>query len=268
MKSQNGWICLHRTILLNCIWQAKPFSKGQAWVDLLLKACHTDNKIVLGNKTFFVAEGSLITSEVKLANEWGWSRTKVRAFLKLLECEGMVEKKSNNKNTEINIVNYKAYQNFDDIKKQEKDRKKTGKKPQRDTYNNVNNDNNENNINYIKGAKAPCPTTKEQFDFEGFKNYFNTYCTGFSCIRDMTEGRKRAINNLLKKYTAEELYNIAERANESNFLTGENNRAWKANIDWILKPSNAVKILEGVYDNSVNKDFDPIVKWLEESEKN
>ena len=33
----------------------------------------------------------------------------------------------------------------------------------------------------------------------------------------------------------------------SPFLLGENNRNWRADFDWIFKPSNFVKILEGNY---------------------
>jgi len=35
------------------------------------------------------------------------------------------------------------------------------------------------------------------------------------------------------------------------FLTGNNEREWKADIDWFLKPDSVVKILEGKYSNGV-----------------
>ena len=99
---------------------SRAILKRARWLDLLLKACHKDKNIVLGNKTVFLEQGSLITSEVKLADEWEWSRAKVRAFLELLESEEMITKKTTNKYTEINIVNYKVYQDFENIKEQEK----------------------------------------------------------------------------------------------------------------------------------------------------
>lgn len=34
---------------------------------------------------------------------------------------------------------------------------------------------------------------------------------------------------------------------ESTFLAGDNDRGWTANFDWILKPSNMVKIEERSY---------------------
>ena len=40
-----GYIKIHRKIQECWLWQDK-FSKGQAWIDLLLRANHKDNKIV------------------------------------------------------------------------------------------------------------------------------------------------------------------------------------------------------------------------------
>jgi hypothetical protein len=34
------------------------------------------------------------------------------------------------------------------------------------------------------------------------------------------------------------------------FLRGENDRAWRANIDWLLKPDSVTRIIEGAYDNN------------------
>jgi hypothetical protein len=41
----------------------------------------------MGNEVLNVQRGSFITSELKLMDRWGWSKSKVRAFLKLLEKE-------------------------------------------------------------------------------------------------------------------------------------------------------------------------------------
>ncbi|NLK37111.1 MAG: hypothetical protein GX299_03390, partial [Epulopiscium sp.] len=105
-----GWIKLHRPIQDHWLWEDKPFSKGQAWIDLLILANHADNKFLLGNELILVERGSFITSEYKLSERWGWSKSKVRRFLELLEKDGMIEKKSNQKRTTINIENYSVYQ--------------------------------------------------------------------------------------------------------------------------------------------------------------
>ena len=48
--------------------------------------------------------------------------------------------------------------------------------------------------------------------------------------------------------TMEEWSLYFQRVRNTRFLSGANNRGWKANFDWIINPSNMVKILEGQYD--------------------
>ena len=148
-----GWIKLNRSIQENWLWEEKPFDKKSAWIDLLLMANHKNNKFPLGNEIIEVEQGSFITSEIKLMNRWGWSKTKLRNFLKLLESEKMITKVVDRKKTTISIVNYKVYQGSEDqektTEKPQEDQEKTIKKPQEDTNKNDNNEKNENNIIYM-----------------------------------------------------------------------------------------------------------------------
>ena len=141
-----GWISLHRQIMDNWLWNEKPFGIGQAWIDLLLQANHESNKFPLGNEIVVVESGGMITSQEKLAKRWGWSKTKVRRFLELLESDGMIEKKTDRKKTTIKLVNYSIFQQSEITNRPKKKQEKTDGKPIKNTNNNVNNDNNENNI--------------------------------------------------------------------------------------------------------------------------
>jgi hypothetical protein len=140
-----GWISVHRQIQNHWLWKDKPFSKGQAWLDLLLMANHEDSKFLLGNQIIEVKRGDVITSEVKLTKHWGWSRTKVRTFLELLEADSMIVKKSDSKKTALTIVNYGLWQDSQTAKEQQKDSVGTALKQQKNTINNSNNVNNSNN---------------------------------------------------------------------------------------------------------------------------
>ena len=142
MKNK-GWISLHRQMQDHWLWEDKPFSKGQAWIDLLLSANHKENETIIGNTLINVKKGSFITSEVKLADKWGWSRKKVRAFLKLLESEQMLVKESTTRYTTVTIENYSHYQDAGTTKEQQKNSEGTSREHQRNTNNNDNNDNNE-----------------------------------------------------------------------------------------------------------------------------
>lgn len=156
---QQGWISLHRKILEHPFFQEKrSFSKFEAWIDLLLLANHKDNKFILGNELIEVERGSFITSELKLMDRWGWSKTKVRSFLKLLENDSMIVKKSDTKKTTITLCNYNDYQESETTKEPQKNRKETAREPQKDTNNNVNNDNNVNNENKKDSPRKSKPT--------------------------------------------------------------------------------------------------------------
>ena len=143
--THKGWMPIYRRLQDHWLWQDRPFAKGQAWLDLLLLASHNDNEFLFGNQIIKNEVGSFITSELKLMERWGWSKTKVRAFLKLLQDEQMIVKKSDNKKTAITIVNYSIYADYETAKELQKDNKKTTKELQKDTINNDNNYNNENN---------------------------------------------------------------------------------------------------------------------------
>ena len=105
-----GWILVHRQIEDNPIWKEKPFSKGQAWVDLLLMANHADNEILLGNNIVTIKRGQFHTSEVILGKRWGWGRKKINLFLTLLEKQKMCTSLRTWQGTTITIENYTVYQ--------------------------------------------------------------------------------------------------------------------------------------------------------------
>lgn len=90
-----------------------------------MMANHEDRKILLGNELIEIKRGSFITSELKLMNRWGWSKTKVRNFLELLESDNMVIKKADTKKTTLTIVNYNDYQDTGTTEEPEKDQEET-----------------------------------------------------------------------------------------------------------------------------------------------
>ena len=135
-----GWICLHRKIReCNIIWDDKPFSRGQAWLDLLLQANHEDKEILFNGSFRKIERGQTLTSLTKLSEQWGWSRKKTTKFLNELKTAQMLHLKSDNKSTTITIVNYGFYQDMGTTEEPKKNRKRTSEEHQRNTNNNYNN---------------------------------------------------------------------------------------------------------------------------------
>ena len=112
--SEKGWIKLHRQIQECPMWYSERFSKGQAWVDLLLLANHRNKKILFNGEMIIIERGQYLTSMVKLAEKWKWSRPTVVKFLNLLEKDQMITRSSDNTKTLITIENYSVYQDFEE----------------------------------------------------------------------------------------------------------------------------------------------------------
>ncbi len=182
-----GWICLQRDILFHWIWQDKPFAKGQAWIDLLLKANYRENKFLLGNSVINAKKGTVVTSTVKLAEDWSWSRTKVTSFLKTLEVDEMITVKKDSKKTVINIVNYEVYQEFLNIFDKRKDSEKTTKNQQENIVNTAESQHQDNReistehqkdtINKVNkdNKETKNPPLPPKGDADGFESFWQAY---------------------------------------------------------------------------------------------
>lgn len=140
---KTGWIALHRKLQNNPLWFSEPFTKGQAWVDLLLLANHKKGFIYVRGNKITVKRGQVGWSQKRLSGRWQWSRTKVRKFLQDLEEEHQIKQHKNNLTTIITIKKYDEYQPEKQQDGQQKNIKKTSKEQQRDTNKNVNNVKNE-----------------------------------------------------------------------------------------------------------------------------
>jgi len=109
-----GWIKLFRQLRDHCLWIGERFSKGQAFVDLLLMAGYADREVMMGTTVVPVKRGEILTSQVRLAERWQWNRRTVARFLAGLQLLNMVRIRSS-KGTEtgftlISIVNWDIYQ--------------------------------------------------------------------------------------------------------------------------------------------------------------
>ena len=71
----------------------------------------------------------------------------------------------------------------------------------------------------------------------------------------INDKRKRAINNLLKEYSLEEMLRAMGKIRTSNFLQGNNKTGWQISFDWFTNKSNFLKVLEGNYDDKVNSEI-------------
>lgn len=183
-----GWICVHRSIQDNDIWDDdEPFDRRSAWIDLLLLANHKDKNIIFNGHPLTVKRGTFITSVRKLSEKWKWSNDRTLRYLRLLEQLNMITRDSNNSRTLISIVKYDFFQdmpNSDKDSDKYTDRTLTSHKQQ------CNNDNNDkqggvsSNLIQLPRANDTPPTFQEveeyclnngiKIDLEKFYAYYET----------------------------------------------------------------------------------------------
>ena len=107
-----GYIKLHRQLLDNPLFTSEPFTRGQAWITLLLLTNYKDGYIAVKNGELLKIErGECGYSELALAKIFKWSRGKVKRFINLLESEKMIQQKIRSNRLIIKVLNYENFQN-------------------------------------------------------------------------------------------------------------------------------------------------------------
>jgi hypothetical protein len=105
-----GYIKLYRRVQDNKLWTAEPFTRGQAWIDLIMLANYKDGYIRVRGNRVDIRRGQVGWSQVQLSERWKWSRGKLRRFLDELETDHQIVQQKNFVTSIITIVNYDTYQ--------------------------------------------------------------------------------------------------------------------------------------------------------------
>lgn len=233
-----GYIKAYRSLLDCWLWEDRPYSYGQAFEYILFSACFRPCKLLIDKKIVEVDRGEFYTSIRKLSEQFGWSRDKTKRFLDLLKSDAKIAYQTSHRNTLVKVLNYSKYQ--DEAFEKEppieplKSHSKATQKPLADT---------KEERKESKESKKSKIYNSPDGELQKIIELFNTICVSLPNIQ-MTDSRRRALlNSNIKDW--EQLFVKVEA---SDFLCGRV-KDWKASFDWVIKPSNAVKILEGNYDN-------------------
>jgi hypothetical protein len=125
-----GYIKLWRKLLDNQMWLAEPFTRGQAWVDLILCAAPKKHEAMIkgyGMKTVTLEVGETLAAHEYLAERWRWQtkkgtggRRRVSAYLRYLEREQLIVQVKTEPCTVVAIVNWKKYQESVQVRGQQR----------------------------------------------------------------------------------------------------------------------------------------------------
>lgn len=68
--------------------------------------------------------------------------------------------------------------------------------------------------------------------------------------RELNTARRRSAAQRIREHPGRHYWlDIIRRITESAFCTGSNERAWRADFDFLVRPGSSAKVLEGKYDN-------------------
>lgn len=157
-----NFIPISRKLFEHRFWsEERVYSKFEAWIDLIQFARFEDEKRDFGSKVVIVKRGQCVASSRFLSNRWGWSRTKVETFLKLLEDDKMIQK-SHQKDIGQTIVTICNYSQYNKVVNAEKPPKEPVQSQHEATAEpNINIDNKEN----IDNTPYNPPKGYEDYDF-------------------------------------------------------------------------------------------------------
>lgn len=84
-------------------------------------------------------------------------------------------------------------------------------------------------------------------DYDNVIELYHTLCPKMSKVQVLNKSRKGYINARISEFGIEKVTQVLRIAGESDFLNGINDRAWKADFEWVMRPENFIKVMEGKY---------------------
>ena len=101
--------------------------------------------------------------------------------------------------------------------------------------------------------ERPTNHSEQIYDIGVFVSFFNETVanTPIPKIKTLNTERKLLLNSRIKEHGKDGVATVIRKAAASSFLTGGQN-GWIVTFDWLIRPRNFLKVLEGNYDDREN----------------
>lgn len=176
---------MHRGWQENPIFDREEYSRRDAWVWLIENATWKPSRTRVKGEMIDLDRGELCFAQRFLADKWGWSKSRVDRFLKLLAAEGMIEVRTKNGATAdhaagqgqsiISICNYEKYQAPEGIERGNDEPQSGATSGQQRTKEETGNNTSEDKSSSVSVSRArkvdpfPCPDGVDPVDWDGLK---------------------------------------------------------------------------------------------------
>ena len=279
-----GYITLSRGFFQTAQWRApRTFNESEAWLDCIQSARFelSGTMFRVGGREVRINRGEWAASQRFLAKRWQWSEMKVRLFLERLKKAGMIETESRDGVTVIRLVNYDKYNQTPDNAADNAVNSAANELTIKEMIASItqqiaqltaqvadlqrtDNANPNKEKEYLKkdcpngqpkeSGGTPMsaqPTHGQALDYDSFIRFYNSTMSDSAIppIKSLSDSRRAMLGARLKEYGKDAITEVVRKAAVSSFLNGGGDRAFIASFDWIFRPGNFLKILEGNYDD-------------------
>lgn len=242
----SGWIKSYRKTLDNPII-CKDTDHIAIWMYLLWSATHQPISKLFGGKRITLNPGQLITGRKSISKQFNISESKVQRVLKTFEIEQQIEQQTSNRSRLISILNWNEYQCSEQQNEQQVNNKRTTSEHKQE-HKNIRSNKDTN----VSMSNEQANSTQDGIDYKGLINFFNQKTNGvFGNVRyPISDKRRSSVRARIREHGKEAFAEMIEMAINSNFLKGDNKTGFRATFDWMIKPTNFQKIIEGNYNNA------------------
>ena len=285
MDTYAGFITLSRKFFRTAMWNAnRTYSESEAWLDCIATARFelSEQTTHVGGHAVTIRRGELALSQRTIAKKWGWTDRKVRTFISRLQREGMIETEIRDGITVLKLINYDKY-NYSDAANDaaidatsdavtdtpfdapnlpaEQHFANTDDAPTDaafDAPTDAASDaaidaHNKKDKKREEERKKDSTKVEPKERNKNFLDFFNSTVEGCSipAIKGLSSVREGMLNARIKDYGIDAVHEVVKKAAASSFLNGRvaNGRSFVASFDWIFRPNNFLKVLEGNYDD-------------------
>lgn len=245
---EDWWIKIFPYRMLEWEWYDDLYM-FRLFMHLLFKANNRDKEW----HGTIIKRGQLVTSLANLSAETGLSYQQVRSCLDKLNKTGEINKQTTNKFTIITVCKYGKYQQSPADEQQAINKQTTNK--QQSNNNQITTTieyKSKRDIDISSTDVEDAATSRVEIDFVAVKEFFNRTMENASIpkIRTKIDGRrKEMLIARVREYGIDMVYEVITKAAASSFLNGGGNRGFVADFEWLMRPNNFPKVLEGNYDN-------------------
>jgi hypothetical protein len=241
----DGYFKLHRQIFDS--WVFADDKALKIWIWIIGKARHKAGNIPLkcgkGIITVNLKVGQFIFGRHKAEDALFLDGSLIYRKMQKMQDDKMIKIESNNQYSIVTVCNYEEYQ----TKETESEQLTNNQRTTDEQLTNTNKkDNKDKNVNKKGAEKTPPP-------YQKIVDYFNNKCKSLPTVKTITDPRKTSLRLRWNNNGNAQIIKVIDTVASNKFFSGDNDRSWKANFDWVMKEGNFIKILEGNYSDATTK---------------